>query len=250
MVLHQTGIQDGVFFFYTDPLNYNVMHMINYGFYICSLVLIILLFICHFSRLAYIYKISKIENRTANNDVYIHDIFPSRQDKDMLGVSFYYIWSYHILTILALIFGLFNTFIGVVIVAMFHMGKALFKCGDEFRVVAVSWSCVKFCVYAMGILRIFNTFNDSSLAYNAKIKICLVVYLIIAMGYTIIHESIFVNAYQITLNNELEWCQIGTSIVLIFITIAVEVLTNIILAVMFLKPAIVLSKNIDAEPES
>ena len=246
MVLEYTGIQDGVLYFYSDPntVGLLIVRIMCFG---VSILLFISLLIIHFGRLYYIYKISKIEANMDYNGIHIQDIFPSKNDKIKLGISYYYIWSYHILTILALIFGLYTIVAGT-LVELFSI--VIINCSFSLLPISFSWYFVKICVYGMGILRIFNTYKGSYFDYSNKFKAFILVYLFISIIYLIIHFAIFTKGYPITENGELKWCQYGGNVISGFFTSSLEGTMNIILCFSFIRPAILLSKNSDNIPES
>ena len=248
MASQEPGIQDGILYLFGDPTNtHSGIYIFRLICAVLALVMVILLCIFHFIRLVYLYKLSKMEENIGEDKVYIQNIFPSRNEKYKLGISFYYIWLYHILTILCIIFGLINTLIGFITEIN---EENIFKCGVTFVIIALSWSAVKFCIYGMSILRIFHTFNGSSLSYSNKIKTFLVVYLVFAMGFNVFNLMFGTKGYEIRGNGDHVWCQIGANFVYTIIGASLETVTNIILAVLFMKPAIVLSKNTEHEPES
>ena len=247
--MSESGVDNGILYFFDNPtMNGDYMFIFDCICTISGLGITILLFMCHFSRILYVYKTSSKEPQIGENVLNIRDIFPSKDDKYKLGISYYYIYSYHILTILSLLFGLINTIIGVI--SNLSGDMQIFKCGVSFVIITLSYTLVKFCIYGTGILRIFNTFHGSALAYNNKIKTLLVIYLIVSVGFNCVNVTYFTKGYVIKEDNELEWCQIGANLITMIISSSFEASTNIVLAILFIKPAIILSKNIDQKPES
>ena len=106
MVLAHAGMENGILYVYNDPNSdaQIILRIICLGI---AASLIIPLFCIHLGGLCHVYKISKIETELDPNKIHIQDIFPSKNDKIKLGISYYYIWSYHILTIISLIFAIF-----------------------------------------------------------------------------------------------------------------------------------------------
>ena len=248
MVLTHPGIKDGMFYFLSDPTS-NGIYVFQFICAGLATFIALILCVCHFGRLYYVYKSSKIENEInpTKNSIHIQDIFPSKNDKNSLGILYYYIWSYHILTVLAVILSLFHLTSGIV-----WSKYMTINCGVSIYFCILSWNLIKFCVYGMGILRIFNTYHGSCFDYSNRIKIYLIVHMVSGITFNSVFLTYLSQTYEILddTNGEFKWCQFGSNEIGTYVITFFEGSMNIILAVLFIKPAIVLSKNSDNKPES
>ena len=250
MVLTHPGIEDGVFYYLSNPTSkgglVNILQTLCVGL---SAFIGISLFICHGTRLCYLFKNAKTEQNMDENGIYIQDIFPSKNDKHKLGISYYYVWSYHILTVIAIIF-CFGNLVNGVVYDILWSSKLLVTCRWSLLTSTLTWNVVKFCIYCMCILRIFNTFHGSYLDYSNKIKISVLVYLVAAITFMVLHAGFLSQGYDIKENGVFKWCQFGSNVISLAITGVFEGTMNILLLALFVKPAMVLSKNSENKPES
>ena len=246
MVPSHSGMENGILYLSNDP---NTDIQVISGIVCISIaVLLMIPFFCiHFGRLYYVYRKSKIELELDHSGIHLQDIFPSKKNKIELGVSYYYIWSYHILTILSIILSIF-AIIAAILIEIFHV--VLINCTVSVLLMPFSHYFVKICVYIIGILRIFNTFNGSYFDYTKKCKVFLMIYLCIAIIYTLMCFTLFSKGYEIIENGVFKWCQFGANVIALGFSSIIEVSMNVIICFLFIRPGLILSKNADTKPES
>ena len=250
MVLTKAGIEDGIFYLFDDPDKYGGYMMI-FNVICCWLsgIIGILIFICHFGRLLYIYKVSKIQDNVVKNTVNIEDIFPLKNKKRKLGILYHYIWIHHILTILALIFGFSHNITGQ-IYQILYISNLVLTCKSFQPMSNTLWNLIKFCVYFISMLRVFKAFNGSAFDYSKKAKIFLSLYSVLVTGFGLFHMTYFTYTYDIKENGVFKWCQMGMDLVSLIIAMILEVTLNTVLLILFIRPAIQLSKTGQHKPAS
>ena len=215
---------------------------------ICSIVVtlgLLVLFICHVSRLMYFYRlIKRQQNSDGISDINVN-MFPLKVNKHKLGVKYYYIYINHVLTVLSLIFGLINSIGYPLLYYVFDI--LLFNCDISLKILALSWFFGRVCMYYICIFRMFIAFWGSHIDYSKKFKVILLSFLIIQQIYYVIAVFLTTHGYNMETNN-IKWCQYGYHLLPGAISVISELLMNVVLLVLFIKPLIILSKNSDNIP--
>ena len=245
------GFKNGVFYLVDAELEYNEYWRISHRILsITVLIGIILLFICHVSRLIWFYKTSKKQYNMDSNDINAEDIaniFPLWSQKKEFGVTYYYIYFSHVLTILALVFGILN----VIVVPIFYyvFNRLFISCSVSCKTSMFMYYFGRLCIVYTGILRIFITFHGSYLDYSSKFKKGLILTLVVLHGYLIISDPMFSKIYVVNTDKG-PMCQYGFGFVNLLLASLSEAVTNVLLLILFIKPLIILIRNSDNIPES
>ena len=248
MALEHPGSKDGIVYTKTAEPMYSILTN-----QICSVIIVVgcvSLFVCHFGRSIYTCKKIRRENRingVCDGSEDTESIFPSKSSKDKLGILYYYIYFNHILTFLALLVGI----ILAVHIAVYYIFDIylIIGCNIALRLSTFNWQFVRYAIYWIGILRILITFHGLAFDYSKTFKRVLLIYMLLSNIYVLITHVILSRGYDIY-SNDRHWCQYGAHIIASTIGFFVEITTNVLLLMVFIKPLILLSKKLESTSES